>query len=205
MTIGIYCIENLVNGKRYIGQSFDVERRIKEHKQRMKGRRHKNEYLQRTFDKFGDRCFKFCVIAVCEKEKLDELEIFYISKFDTMNEEFGYNMDSGGNKRKEWSELSKEKIRNLHRLGKYNFLFGNKYNFGKKLTEEIKRKISKSKLGKKKPDGFSEKMSVIAKNRTDNRARGNKSNTGRKFSAEHISKLVESRKRTRERKLLELT
>lgn len=32
--IGIYKIENLINGKIYIGQSNNIERRIMEHKQK---------------------------------------------------------------------------------------------------------------------------------------------------------------------------
>jgi predicted GIY-YIG superfamily endonuclease len=36
---GIYCIENLVNSKKYIGQSKDINRRWKEHKNQLNNRR----------------------------------------------------------------------------------------------------------------------------------------------------------------------
>lgn len=38
--IGIYCIENLNNNKKYFGQSVNVEKRIKEHKRELKSKNH---------------------------------------------------------------------------------------------------------------------------------------------------------------------
>ena len=41
---GIYCIENIVNHKKYIGQSIDVEERWKKHVSELKHGRHHNDY-----------------------------------------------------------------------------------------------------------------------------------------------------------------
>jgi predicted GIY-YIG superfamily endonuclease len=54
MTIGIYCIHNTVNGKRYVGQSVNIHRRKSSHLWELKNGRHGNEHLQRAFTKHGE-------------------------------------------------------------------------------------------------------------------------------------------------------
>ena len=39
---GIYCIENLVNKKKYIGQSIDISARFKKHKNLLCNNKHNN-------------------------------------------------------------------------------------------------------------------------------------------------------------------
>lgn len=43
---GIYCIENLVNNKKYIGQSVDIINRKQNHFSKLKNKHHENQYLQ---------------------------------------------------------------------------------------------------------------------------------------------------------------
>ena len=53
--VGIYKIENLITGKIYIGQSVEVEERIKEHK-RIPFRENRPTYnypLYKSFRKYG--------------------------------------------------------------------------------------------------------------------------------------------------------
>lgn len=49
---GIYVITNISNGKKYIGQSVDVEDRIAHHKSSLKHNRHENSYLQNSWNKY---------------------------------------------------------------------------------------------------------------------------------------------------------
>ena len=94
MSCGIYCIENKVNGKRYIGKSIDVERRWNEHITQLRNNNHSNEYLQRSWNKYGENAFDFCVLEVCESEMLNNREIYWIDYYKSFTN--GYNLTLGG-------------------------------------------------------------------------------------------------------------
>ena len=84
--IGIYKIENLINGKLYIGQSIHIERRWQEH-----CRPSTKSVISSAIKKYGKENFTFQVLEECSQEELDEKEIFYIEKFDSIVPN-GYNV-----------------------------------------------------------------------------------------------------------------
>lgn len=99
MTMGIYKITNLKNDKSYIGLSFDIERRWKQHlgyafntSQEEVSLYHNKLY--NAIRKHGKENFRFEIIEECEKEKLKEREIYWIKYYDTYNN--GYNLTTGG-------------------------------------------------------------------------------------------------------------
>ena len=59
---GIYCIENISTNKKYIGQSVDIHTRWCHHRSELKNHTHFNDYLQKSWDKYGEDDFKFYVI-----------------------------------------------------------------------------------------------------------------------------------------------
>lgn len=87
--IGIYKITKKENGKSYIGQSNNIERRFSEHKNR-------NEMaIDIAIQKYGIDAFTFEIIEECSLEQLDEKEIYWISYYNTYDG-FGYNCGPGG-------------------------------------------------------------------------------------------------------------
>jgi predicted GIY-YIG superfamily endonuclease len=90
--IGIYAIRNKVNNKVYIGSSVDIFRRFRKHKTELNTGKHSNIHLKRAFEIFGKDVFEFIFLEECEKEVLIQKEIEYIQKYNSLNEECGYNM-----------------------------------------------------------------------------------------------------------------
>lgn len=156
--VGIYSITNIINNKKYIGQSVDVKSRLRNHKWELRHNRHFNNHLQKSFNKYGENCFVFDIICECEESQLDELERYYISHYNCMDSNYGYNAESGGNLNKHWSEELTQKMREI-RGGENSGMWGKRHTeetkaimrekaLGRVLSNETKEKLSKSHKGK---------------------------------------------------------
>lgn len=111
--IGIYKIENKINGKVYIGQSIDIEHRWSGHKSKLRNSKHQNDYLQKSWNKYGEDNFDFSVICECNKEDLDNKEIYYIDYYKSTDSKYGYNLREGG----ESGTMTETTIKKLRGLG----------------------------------------------------------------------------------------
>ena len=97
--IGIYKITNKINGKIYVGQSIDIEERWKQHEYKAFNTNSNayNSAIHQAFRKYGVENFEYQVIELCSVEELDEKEIYWIDKLDTLSPN-GYNILPGGQK-----------------------------------------------------------------------------------------------------------
>ena len=89
--IGIYKITNKKNGKAYVGQSNNIERRFTQHC--YKGEKSRIP-LDMAIQKYGKDNFAFEIIEECPLEKLNERESYWIKYYNTI--ENGYNCSEGG-------------------------------------------------------------------------------------------------------------
>ena len=135
--VGIYKITNKINGKVYIGQSVNIEHRWKVHLSRYRTGRNSHTRLYKAMKKHGIENFIFEIICQCSENELDELEIFYIKKYDSYLH--GYNGTLGGGgmhvRNKTFSDETREKLREK----------------ALNMSEEHKLKNSISKRGSKNP------------------------------------------------------
>jgi len=154
----IYLVTNCYNdpNKVYIGKTKNT--RKSNHKRKFGN--------QITYD-YIDEIFSL------NKNEWEPLETYWIEQF----RQWGFNIQNknkGGGGPETHSDKTKSKMKKVQT--------GNKYNLGKKWTDEHKLNMSLSKIGKPKPEGFSEKMSKI------------KLAQNIKFSEEHKQKISESKK-----------
>lgn len=154
---GIYSFVNLVNGKRYIGQAVDIDRRIKSHYLRLIRSVDDALKLQNAWNKYGYQNFVVETLISAEEEHtkeylkswLDYLEKDYIQYYDSHKN--GYNCTDGGEGNLGYvhSDETKQKQR-IKRLGK-------------PLSNETKIKMSKSLKGLKRTESTKLKISLTKK------------------------------------------
>jgi group I intron endonuclease len=146
----IYKATNIINGKIYIGQTVQkLEARINRHIRDSKSS--SIMYFHRALIKYGQDKFTWEIIDNAKTiNELNQKEVYWINYYNSNNEEYGYNCNSGGgnaipnDKTKErlsiaWKNSEKQKLHLEEMREKARF-----YHKGLKHSEETKRKISNS-------------------------------------------------------------
>lgn len=189
---GIYGFCNKENGKWYVGQAVKIQKRINTHLWMLRHGKHRNELMQKDWLMFGEKAFFWKVLEECDEEQLDEKEVYWIAQKKSF--ESGYNQTIGGygqpgrvmpEKEKQW--------RHDRFLGEGNPMYGKKHteetrrklreshkgerhvNYGKHLREETRRKISEAHKGMYHSEATKKKLSDMNKGKPPSRAAVEKS------------------------------
>lgn len=169
---GIYCIENKITHKKYIGQTTSIYDRWRKHKCELNNNSHDNDYLQNAWNKYGEDMFSFTILEQCSFDELNDKERYYIDFYNTLDRDYGYNLKSGGQDNNTLSDYVKEKISNGNKKYydenpdakimrskmalkqwsdpniKSKILGENNGMYGKTHTEEAKKKMSDANKGR---------------------------------------------------------
>lgn len=156
----VYCAYNIVNHKVYIGYTeTSLERRISSHKHKSKCSN--KAYFHLSLYKHGVDNFKwFVLFQGSTLEELQNKEIYFINLYKSNNRKFGYNLSTGG----ERCYLNEEVKRKIGEKAKARNISGiNNPFFGKKHTEETKKKLSEIRKGKVWNPGYKHSKEVKIK------------------------------------------
>lgn len=142
----IYYVKNKCNGKYYIGQAlcftgsnnnkWGTLGRWKSHLREALNSNTQDHctFLNNAIRKYGKDNFEVSTLIKCPKDELDENEIHYIEKFNSM-QPLGYNIKAGGYK----SKLSEDTILKMKEA-----------HMGHEHSENTKAKIGKSQIGNRR-------------------------------------------------------
>lgn len=147
MSYCIYTHTNKTNGKVYVGLTSMIP---EERWSNGKGY-HKGTYFRNAIDKYGWNNFKHEIIKDnLTKEEASYWEQYYISFYNSTDRQCGYNMSSGGEHggHPQTTETRMKIAKNGYRSGMK----------GKKHSDDTKKRMSESRIGKHFSDGSKEKM-----------------------------------------------
>jgi len=195
----IYQIENQINRKKYIGSAVNLQKRWTVHLSTLRRGQHRNRYLQRAFDKYGEKAFIFSILEETESENLIEREQFYL---DTLNPEYNISSTAGSSLGVRYTNEARAKIGEAHKgehlsvetrakmraakIGKRN------YNYGKHRSVETRAKIGAANTGRHPSTKAREKMSEAHKSEhlsVETRAKMSKAQMGKHHSIETRAKI----------------
>ena len=184
---GIYLITNINTRQMYVGQSIDIRRRWNQHiNQPLAHMR-----IDRAIKKHGADIFELKVICELEQDDdlLNEMEKYYIWKYNTFEDDFHYNLTPGG----DFNPMKVPEI--AEKISKANSGENNPM-FGKKHSEETRRKLSEAKTGENHYM-YGKKHSEKTRKKISKALSGeNNPMFGKKLSEEHRKKISEAKNTT---------
>lgn len=92
--VGIYCFQNKIDGKCYIGKSINIWDRYKQHINQLNGRYLENKHFINAWHKYGEENFEFSILEECDIKDLNAREKYWIAYYDSRRN--GYNGTDGG-------------------------------------------------------------------------------------------------------------
>ena len=175
----VYLIQNIVNGKIYIGQHAgdDLEIYWKHNIRAALAKRGNKLFFYRAIRKYGPESFVIqSIYRPVDKEDMDRAEIAYIKFFGTQNDELGYNITAGGGGRlgtknphtQKFKDRMSERLRDKKRPAEWGLNIS-KAQKGKTLTPEHIAALKAGQKGCKKPPRTVEHKQKLVDSRKRNK------------------------------------
>lgn len=188
---GIYAIINVESGKVYVGSTgWSFKGRWKGHRTRLRGKCHKNGYLQRSWNKHGEDAFEFIVLEYVDNPTiLVNREQHHLDEIRLICEVYNRGPVAAA----PWlgathSEEAKAKMSKAHKGCKFSEEHKRRIgeaNKRRKWSEESKGNASKAKKGKHNPNyGISPSE--------ETRRKISEALKGHEFSKEHRANISKS-------------
>ena len=154
----IYLIVNIINLKKYVGQT------VQRYRERMKHHRNMDDncvILNHAIAKYGWNKFRHSVVFQCytyDQNQLDELERYFIKSYNCFGRNTGYNCTSGGHsggkRSREYCEAQSKRLKTLYAEGKIkgpplNKCWKYPIEFANKVKKDFNEGMSKSSIARK--------------------------------------------------------
>lgn len=137
--MSVYMHKNIINGKIYIGQTNNIEKRWEYNGVHY----HYSSYFYNALIKYGWDNFEHIILkSNLTEEEANYWEDYYIKYYDALNRNKGYNLKTGGDNY-HWSQEIKEKIKNSNKKT-WNQIKTEKPEYYTAIWEEHGKKVSKA-------------------------------------------------------------
>jgi len=196
----IYCAENVINGKKYIGQTtMGLEKRWACHI--YEAQRNKLTMpICSAMRKYGsDKFLVYQISWARNQDELNKQEVFFIEHYNTITSKYGYNARTGGQAGRLTSQARKRM--SLARTGNKHWAFGKRRDpvhqakltaarrlrgpvsketreklsragMGHAVSEQTRKKIGEKRKGHTMPPHVKEALRTANKNRPSHRRKG---------------------------------
>jgi len=167
----IYAIENLENGKVYIGSTTRPwHRRWIEHCSKLRHGRHGNAHLQHAWDYYGENAFEFVVVEDCiPGDELIEAEQYWLDRARAAGEVYNTGLVARNPMLGQTHTAEARRKISLANVGKTISaaarLAVSAAHKGKVMSAETRRKISEAKKGWRPSEETRRRMSEACKGR----------------------------------------
>ena len=187
----IYMYTNKINGKRYVGQTKNFNKRHKQHIMKSSNK----APIDRAFNKYGKDNFEIKILAedVPTQEKLNEYEKFFIKRYKTLAIENGYNIADGGSNGNPYAGKTEEEMKKIRDRISELKSGENNYWYNKQRPDQSKRMKGKNnpmygKCGKDAP-AYGKKRSKESIQKQSDSIRGGKHHNSKKITSRVVNKV----------------
>ena len=112
----IYCYINKINNHKYVGQTNNYERRIREHRSCAFNEKSSsyNDLIHKKIREYGEENFQITILETLYTDEIEEVnqrEIYWIEKMQShCSTGLGYNMSRGDGRRRYSNTLSDKEL-----------------------------------------------------------------------------------------------